>query len=72
MIELLLPCGIDTLEYSWVKATIGIYTLADNSVAKKHQHWPRGQDLVLSKRCPPPRIPLFVMALPSLPMSLSA
>jgi hypothetical protein len=32
MIELLLPCGFDTLEYSWVKPTIGIYTLADNSV----------------------------------------
>jgi hypothetical protein len=37
MIELLLPCGFDTLEYSWVKATIGICTLADYSVAKKHQ-----------------------------------
>jgi hypothetical protein len=38
MIELLLPCGFDTLEYSWVKATIGIYMLADYFVAKKHQH----------------------------------
>jgi hypothetical protein len=37
MIELLLPCGFDTLEYSCVKATIGICTLADYSVAKKHQ-----------------------------------
>jgi hypothetical protein len=37
MIELLLPCGFDTLEYSWVKGTIGICTLADYSVAKKHQ-----------------------------------
>jgi hypothetical protein len=37
MIELLLPCGFDTLEYSWVKATIGIYTLVDYSVAKKCQ-----------------------------------
>jgi hypothetical protein len=37
MIELLLPCGFDTLEYSWVKATIGICTLADYSMAKKHQ-----------------------------------
>jgi hypothetical protein len=37
MIELLLPCGFDTLEYSWVKATIGICTLADYSVAKKCQ-----------------------------------
>jgi hypothetical protein len=32
MIELLLPCGFDTREYSWVKATIGIYMLADYSV----------------------------------------
>jgi hypothetical protein len=39
MIELLLPYGFDTLEYSWVKATIGIYTLADYSMAKKHQQW---------------------------------
>jgi hypothetical protein len=38
MIELLLPYGFDTLEYSWVKATIGICTLADYSMAKKHQH----------------------------------
>jgi hypothetical protein len=38
MIELLLPCGFDTLEYSWVKATIGICTLADYSVTKKCQH----------------------------------
>jgi hypothetical protein len=37
MIELLLPCGFDTLEYSWVKATIGICTVAHYSVAKKHQ-----------------------------------
>jgi hypothetical protein len=37
MIELLLPCGLDTLEYSWVKAIIGIYTLANYSVAKKSQ-----------------------------------
>jgi hypothetical protein len=29
MIELLLPYVFDTLKYSWVKATIGIYTLAD-------------------------------------------
>jgi hypothetical protein len=34
MIVLLLPCGFDTLEYSWVKATIGICTLADYSVAR--------------------------------------
>jgi hypothetical protein len=38
MIELLLPCGFDTLEYCWVKATIVICTLADYSVAKKRQH----------------------------------
>jgi hypothetical protein len=37
MIELLLPYGFDTLEYSWVKATIGICTLVDYSVSKKHQ-----------------------------------
>jgi hypothetical protein len=37
MIELQLPCRFDTLEYSWVKATIGIYTLVDYSVAKKCQ-----------------------------------
>jgi hypothetical protein len=38
MIELLLPYGFDTLEYSWVKATIGICMLADYSVTKKRQH----------------------------------
>jgi hypothetical protein len=38
MIELLLPCEFDTLEYSWVNATIDICTLADYSMAKKHQH----------------------------------
>jgi hypothetical protein len=37
MIGLLLHCGFDTLEYSWVKATIGIYMLADYSVANKRQ-----------------------------------
>jgi hypothetical protein len=37
MIELLLPCGFDTLEYSLVKATIGIYMLVDYSVAMKSQ-----------------------------------
>jgi hypothetical protein len=37
MIELLLPCGFDTLEYSWVKATISICMLADYFVAKKLQ-----------------------------------
>jgi hypothetical protein len=44
MIELLLPCGFDTLEYSWVKATIGIYTLVDYSVAKKCQQ-PRSEKM---------------------------
>jgi hypothetical protein len=37
MIELLLPRGFDTLEYYWMKATIGICTLPNYSVAKKHQ-----------------------------------
>jgi hypothetical protein len=37
MIELLLPCVFDTLEYSWMKATIGICMLTDYSVTKKHQ-----------------------------------
>jgi hypothetical protein len=37
MIELLLPYGFDTLEYSWVKAIIGICTLVDYSMAKKRQ-----------------------------------
>jgi hypothetical protein len=37
MIELLLPCGFDTLEYSWVKATISICTPVDYSMDKKHQ-----------------------------------
>jgi hypothetical protein len=35
MIVLLLPCGFDTLEYCWVKDTIGICTLVDYTVAKK-------------------------------------
>jgi hypothetical protein len=39
MIELLLPCGFDTLEYSWVKATIGICMLTDYSMAKKHNNY---------------------------------
>jgi hypothetical protein len=38
MVELLLPCGFDTLEYSGVKATIVICTLTDYSVAKECQH----------------------------------
>jgi hypothetical protein len=44
MIELLRPCGFDTLEYSWVKAIIGICTLVDYSVAKKRQQWTHPQD----------------------------
>jgi hypothetical protein len=40
MIELLLPYVFDTLKYSWVKATIDIYTLTDYFVAKKHQQRP--------------------------------
>jgi hypothetical protein len=31
------PSGFKTLEYSWVKDTIGICTIADYSVAKKRQ-----------------------------------
>jgi hypothetical protein len=54
MIELLLPYGFDTLEYSWVKAIIGICMLADYSVAKKHQqaflHYCWGSQLILSIR----------------------
>jgi hypothetical protein len=37
MIELLLPYAFDTLEYSWVKVAVGIYMLADYSVAKERQ-----------------------------------
>jgi hypothetical protein len=37
MIELLFSCGFDTLEYSWVKATIGICMLTNYSVAKECQ-----------------------------------
>jgi hypothetical protein len=52
MIELVLRCGFDTLEYSWVKAIIDICTLADYSVAKKHQQafWRhcQGSQLILS------------------------
>jgi hypothetical protein len=52
MIELLLPCGFNNLEYSWVKATIGTYMLVDYSVAKKRQQafWCRcrGSQLILS------------------------
>jgi ribosomal protein S6 len=52
MIELQLPCGFDTLEYSWVKATIGIYMLVYYSMAKKRQQafWRhcRGSQLILS------------------------
>jgi hypothetical protein len=34
MIELLLFGEFDTLEYSWVKATIGICTVADYSLLR--------------------------------------
>jgi hypothetical protein len=37
MIGLLLLCAFDTPKYSWVKATIDIYMLADYSMAKKCQ-----------------------------------
>jgi hypothetical protein len=52
MIELLLPCGFDTQEYSWVRAIIGIFELVDYSVAKKRQqafwlHY-QGSQLILS------------------------
>jgi hypothetical protein len=33
----MLPYRFDTLEYSWVKATIGICMLTEYFVAKKHQ-----------------------------------
>jgi hypothetical protein len=52
MIELLLPCGFITHEYSWVKAIIGICMLVDYSMAKKCQQafwrscW--GSQLILS------------------------
>jgi hypothetical protein len=39
MIELLLPYGFDTLEYSWLKTTIDICTLADYSGPKKCQQY---------------------------------
>jgi hypothetical protein len=52
MIELLLPCGFDTLEYSWVKDTIGIHTLTNYSMTKKQQQafWHRcwGSQIILS------------------------
>jgi hypothetical protein len=52
MIEILLPYGFNTLEYSWVKATVGICRLADYSVAKKSQQafwcYCQGSQLILS------------------------
>jgi hypothetical protein len=54
MIELLLPCGFDTQEYSWVKGTIGICMPADSSVYKKHQdssgtqEWPNKNERYLT------------------------
>jgi hypothetical protein len=54
MIELLLPCGFDTLEYSSVKATIDICMLADYSVAKKRQQFPHFSELMdFSRNCLP-------------------
>jgi hypothetical protein len=44
IVELLLSSRFDTLEYSWVKATIDICTLEDYSVAKECQqlsHMPK-------------------------------
>jgi hypothetical protein len=37
MLGLWLPYGFDSLEYSWLKVTIGICTLADYFVGKKRQ-----------------------------------
>jgi hypothetical protein len=52
MIDLLLPCGFDTLEYFWAKDTISICMLADYSVTKKRQqafwHCCWGSQLILS------------------------
>jgi hypothetical protein len=52
MLELLLPYGFDTLEYSWAEAKIGICIIVDYSVAKKHQRafWRRwwGSQLIFS------------------------
>jgi hypothetical protein len=50
MIELLLPSEFDNLEYSWVKATIGICTFVDYFVPKKRQHY-RGP-LVTAQKFP--------------------
>jgi hypothetical protein len=50
MIELLLPCGFDTLEYSWVKAIIDIYTPVDYSMAKKCQQHSTKEDVIANKR----------------------
>jgi hypothetical protein len=47
MVQLLLLCAFDTLEYSWVKVTIGIYTLGDYSMPKEHQKFPLEKALVL-------------------------
>jgi hypothetical protein len=50
MIELLLPCGFDTGEYAWEKATIDICTLVDYSVAKKCQQAANALALLGSSR----------------------
>jgi hypothetical protein len=41
MVELLLRYGFDTLKYSYMKATIDIYTLVNYSVAKEYQQLSR-------------------------------
>jgi hypothetical protein len=52
MMELLLPCGFDTLKYTWVKATIGICILANYSVANKCQHLPHPSAILDAKTSP--------------------
>ena len=59
MIELLLPCGFDTLEYSWVKATIIICILADYSVAKKCQQRARHVGLAEQQDLGGEAMPMF-------------
>jgi hypothetical protein len=41
MVELHLSCVFDIMEYSCVKATIGICTLVDYFVARECQQFPR-------------------------------
>jgi hypothetical protein len=51
MIELLLPCGFDTLKYSWVKVTIGICMLVDYFVANKCQQGSTKKLMLLISLC---------------------